>query len=560
MVTRIYCLFTVCCALMLLAQVSQAASARLSATQIYQYETVQLELIGSDETPPDLSALEKDFEIQGRSSQRSMQIINGQLQASAFTLTLTLQPLRTGVLEISPITLGNEQTNALRLEVKAIDAATQGSIDRKAFFEIEVSNETPYQGQAVFLTRSLFYAPDVQIYGSLPGLPEMAGASVQPAGEPRASVGVIDGERFNVYVSEYVLFPDQPGRLVIPEIEVMARLQVTLGSGRRALGVPIRGSSAVLDVRPPPAAFPVSKPWLPARDLRIESEFSVSRSEVNTPLTFDVRVSLEDALASHVAPLDLAFPASIKSYPESPRLEDDIAQGRVRGQRLERYSLVPTAPGIFTLPEVRIAWWDTERETLRETSLPAREIEILPDPNAPPEASLENFETPLPADAQFPDSTTADKGGFDAWHGALLLLCGLLGVGWYVSSRPALWRKLAQRQSTDVKQTPEAGLFERIEGARNLAESLIALRAWLGHVELEPEMRASCEDFLARGEASLYAAQHTEAEPSPATEELEELLRALAKYRKAWLRQQAKRPAPALPGLYGKILRSPSSP
>ena len=560
MVNRSFHFLAACAALVLLAQTGAAATARLSASQIYLYETVQLELSGAEEASPDLSSLEKDFEVQGSSSQRSMQITNGQIQVSEFTLKLTLRPLRAGVLQVPPIALGSERTNPLEIEVKAIDAATQQAINRKAFFEVDVSNETPYQGQAVFLTRRLFYAADVQIYGSLPGLPDIPGASVQPAGEPSASVSVVDGQRYNVYVSEYVLFADQPGELLIPAIEVMARLQVALRKGQRTLGVPIRADEAALEVRPPPAAYPVNKPWLPARNLTIASEFDATQSQVSTPLTFDVNMQVEDALASQLAPLDLAFPASIKAYPESPRLDDAIEHHRVRGQRLEKYSLVPTAPGIFTLPEVRVAWWDTHNERLRETILPAREIEILPDPSAPAPALPENAQAGRSADSPLAGATAPRANGFDALHSALALLCVLLALGWLVTLRPALIQRITQWRASDVEDTPESRAFDRLAYAQNLAESITALRAWLRHVRLEAELRAACDDFLRRGEASLYAQCDAQAAAPPTPGELRKLMQDLRDFRKAWRKRQARSRAPVLPDLYASPVKSPSGP
>ncbi len=541
---RLACL-ALCAAFACFAQSALAASARLSASEIYLYETVQLELTASQEASPDLSALEQDFEVQGSSSQRSMQIVNGQIQVSEFTLTLTLRPFRAGMLTVPPILLGNEQTNPLRLQVNAIDAATQQEIDRKAFMEVDVSHKAPYQGQAVFLTRRLYYSSDVQIYGNLPGIPSIPGASVQPVGEASASSTVIDGRRYNVYVTEYLLVPDLPGELIIPGIEVMARVQIALGNGRRALGTPIRTPETVLNVQPPPANFPANKPWLPAREVRIDSEFNVAEGQVGAPLTFDVRVQVVDVLASQIAPLRLSFPSSIKAYPESPRLDDAITSREVRGERLERFSLVPTTAGIFTLPEVRVTWWDTQTGQLRESSLPARDIEILPDPNAPAPASQASVSdsraTDVPANVLAPSRATR----FDWLHAALALVCVSLGLGWLITLRPGLLQVGVQRQPSKNQKTPESHAFARAKSAPNLADMVASLRIWLRHVDGEHPLRADLEAHLKRGEASLYGSLGSEA--APTTSELQKTAREL---RSEWLRQQKQKKTQALASLY----------
>ncbi len=547
---RLACL-ALCTALTCFAQSAWAASARLSASEIYLYETVQLELTASEEASPDLSALRQDFDVQGRSSQRSMQIVNGQIQVSEFTLTLTLRPLRAGVLTIPPITLGSEQTNPLRLHVNAIDAPTQQEIDRKAFMEIDVSHEAPYQGQAVFLTRRLYYSSDVQIYGNLPGIPSITGASVQPVGEASASSTVMNGRRYNVYVTEYLLVPDLPGELIIPGVEIMARVQVALGNGRRALGTPIRTAETVLNVQPPPANFPAHKPWLPAREVRIDSEFNTVEGQVGTPLTFDVRVQVVDALASQVAPLRLAFPSSIKAYPESPRLDDAITSGEVRGERLERFSLVPTTAGIFTLPEVRVTWWDTQAEQLRESSLPARDIEILPDPNAPSLASQASGGDPRAMDAPANRLAPSRTKRFDWLHAALALVSLSLGIGWLITLRPGLLRATERRQRSNHQGTPEGHAFARAKSASSLADVIASLRVWLRHVDSEHPFRADLEAQLKRGEASLYGGLTPEAAPTKS-----DLQRTARELRAEWLAKRKHAQSRALPSLYpGQDLR-----
>ena len=541
---RLACL-ALCAALTCFAQSAWAASARLSASEIYLYETVQLELTASEEASPGLSALRQDFDVQGSSSQRSMQIVNGQIQVSEFTLTLTLRPLRAGVLAIPPISLGNEQTNPLHLQVNAIDAATQQEIDRNAFMEVDVSHEAPYQGQAVFLTRRLYYSSDVQIYGNLPGIPSITGASVQPVGEASASSTVVNGRRYNVYVTEYLLVPDLPGELIIPGVEIMARVQVALGNGRRALGTPIRTAETVLNVQPPPANFPAHKPWLPAREVRIDSEFNTVEGQVGTPLTFDVRVQVVDALASQIAPLRLAFPSSIKAYPESPRLDDAITSGEVRGERLERFSLVPTTAGIFTLPEVRVTWWDTQAEQLRESSLPARDIEVLPDPNAPPPANQASVDDSRTTGAPANILAASPATRFDWLHAALALVCLSLGAGWVITLRPGLLHTAERRQRSNHQGTPEAHAFARAKSASHLADMVASLRIWLRHVDSEHPLHADLEAHIKRSEASLYGCLASEAAPTA-----NELQRTARELRAVWLAEQKHRKTPALASLY----------
>ena len=535
--------------LLLISMRLEAATARLSADEILEYETLQLELSGSRDASPDLTPLERDFEILSRSSHSAMQIVNGKIEISENRVKLTIRPRRTGRLVIPPITFGDEQTQAIELNVKPLDSNTKSDIDQLAFFEIQVSNQRPYQGEAVFLTRRLFYAQEVQIYGSLPGIPEVSGATVQPVGEPRSINLIRDERRYNVFVSEYVLFADQSGELSIPQVEVLARMQLTSSAQAHSLGIPIRSRVLRLQIRPPPDAYPTGRPWLPAHSVSIESDFNTQTTEVGVPLTFNLEVSVQQALASQVAPLDLAFPASIKSYPESPRLEDNFASGSVLGTRTERYSLIPTQPGILTLSEVRVAWWDTQSETLREARLAAREIEVLPNPamaaetdSSQPAERMAERQEPSPGTAQPPNGWALD------WLDALLgLLCLTLGGGWLLSTHPE-WRHAPFLARTPRKEdSAEARAFDRVKASQNQAELLVALRGWLPLVSMHDNAYLECERLVERTEAALYAMEANRPARSPSLRDLQD---AASKLRQAWLRNVRRTRRSSLPGLY----------
>ena len=93
-------------------------TARLSTpqTSIDQPVSLSLESDGEGDESPDLSVLEKDFEILGRATQQSISIINGKM-SSKRSLVLTLLPKHTGSLTIPPIPVGKEKTQALELKV-----------------------------------------------------------------------------------------------------------------------------------------------------------------------------------------------------------------------------------------------------------------------------------------------------------------------------------------------------------------------------------------------------------------------------------------------------------
>lgn len=524
-----------------------AATAHLNASEILEFETIELVLRGSHNQNPDVSLLQQDFEVLNRSSQSSIQFVNGELQVTENIVTVNLRPKRTGLIHIPAISFGDEFTQALELVVKPIDAEVQREIDKKAYLEVEVSDSTPHQGEAVFITRRLFYAPNVQIYGGLPATPEVSNAIVQPLGEPRSDTRTIDGQRYGLIETEYVLFADQPGPLTIPVAEVMASMQIPSYSRGRPTGVPIRSREISLDVLAPPATYPASQPWLAAQGLRVSSLFETVQASLGEPMTFDVRIAADGALASQIAPLDLVFPSSIKSYAESPRLEDHSQKGSVRGERIERYSLIPTQIGVFTLPEVRITWWDTQQERVRESHLAAREIEILPNPN------LAN--QPIEMQSRSPESSGQISSGsssqlvpdrrsvFDWLDLVLLLACFALAAGWFRNSV----RGRTLRSWINLRRTvrsPEQLAFDDLCQSKELASAVAAFRVWLAFLPKEFTSQASTQ--LRQAEATLYAPQAPKTAPT-----ISDLHQTAKRLRRIWQEETKLRSKlNTLPGLY----------
>ena len=97
---------------------SAAVSARLDPTQVGPGEAVQLTLKHDGQTgsQPDLGPLKQDFDVLGRSTGSSIQIINGRMSAQT-EINLTLMPKHGGTLQVPPLQGDGQTTPALALTV-----------------------------------------------------------------------------------------------------------------------------------------------------------------------------------------------------------------------------------------------------------------------------------------------------------------------------------------------------------------------------------------------------------------------------------------------------------
>lgn len=193
-----------------------------------------------------------------------------------------------------------------------------------------------------------------------------------------------------------------PGVVVVPADSQGIRLQETIE------GVAYSGQQTTISLYPkrsglitvPPVAIDVEiTRWGADADVRIERhqtppvEFTVSsppgtegRSEwVTTPAltatqTWDPRpesLRVGDAVKRTLAfeaqdVSGMAFPPMTQDpipgvglYPDQPRVEERSNRGEIVGSRIETWTYVFERAGDVTLPDVELAWFDPDSETLR---------------------------------------------------------------------------------------------------------------------------------------------------------------------------------------------------
>jgi len=113
----------VCLAFALLGPAQSAiadVTVQLPATTVTQGQPFQItfESTGSVASPPDLTALERDFQIVNRSVRQQTSVRNG-YRTQRMALTLTLVPLHSGKVEIPAVQFGRESSRPQTLTVRA---------------------------------------------------------------------------------------------------------------------------------------------------------------------------------------------------------------------------------------------------------------------------------------------------------------------------------------------------------------------------------------------------------------------------------------------------------
>lgn len=380
--------------------------ASLDRTRIVEGETLVLTLSAPGDTwgVPDLAPLAVDFEVANQGQSTRMSIVNGR-SSSTREWQLLLAPKRSGSLTIPAIELGNLSSEPLKVEVLPASQAAEVGETLPVMLEVEVDKDAPYvQGQVVYSARVLTRVNVSQ--GSLSD-PVAEGAIIERLGEDKRYETYRNGQRYQVIERGYAIFPQHSGTLTIqaPTLtgEVPDERRDQRGSmfggalsrdferffGRdpfedmgslfqRARPIQVRGRDLDLDVRAQPAG--ASAPWLPAESLQLAEDWSPGLSEVHAgePVTRTIAITAQGLTDAQLPDLDLPVPAGVKSYPDKSRTETRTDGDDVISVKELKLALVPSAEGEITLPEVRVAWWDTQADQERVAALPARVVSVLP--------------------------------------------------------------------------------------------------------------------------------------------------------------------------------------
>ncbi|HUN77095.1 MAG TPA: hypothetical protein VMU40_21470 [Steroidobacteraceae bacterium] len=325
------------------------------------------------------------------------------------------------------------------------------------FIETEVAPRDPYVQAAARVTVRVYSAR--VLYRSDLDLPAPPDALVRQLGGDDHGTARRENRTYDVLTRRYLVFAQRSGKLTLPGALLSAQIltaagrsspfnndpsSAPLGGSTYAYGalsvavepLMLRGDSIVLDVRPRPAGG-LSSYWMPARQVSVTSAWHPESSEarVGDALTLNLAVQADGLPAEQLPDLSalLSVPAGLKAYPDEPKLENANRDDSLVGRREQNIALIADQPGRFTLPALKLRWWDTARNRPEEVTVPAKTLVVLP---------------PVAASTALPRAVSPGPGGpgairwavGDPWRwvslGLALAWLATLAIGYGARARP----------------------------------------------------------------------------------------------------------------------------
>jgi len=485
-----------CAAIMLWTNLSWAElSATADRRTIAMGETLRLTLLGDAGEQPaeiDLTPLNRDWEILSRSSATNARFINGQNQVTR-TLEMELAPLRQGTLTIPSLTAGGRSTTPLAIRVNPEPVVAPG--DELVLFDASVDERSVYVQSEVILTVTLQQA--INLDGGEISNFDIPDAVVENL-ERRSFQRRVGNRTWLVTELRYAVYPQKSGALRIPAIGFTARevqpgrslLGARLGRRLRMASTPLE-----IDVKSVPTSFP-GEVWLPARALTLEENWSIDPTSLNVgdSTTRTLTLTARGLQGSQLPPLSSVQGAvnipELRFYPDQESIDQsELAEG-LQGRRVQSEALVARSGGTWTLPEIRVPWWNIETDRLEFATRPAKSVVVTAIQTA------DQVNDPSIAPSASPVGTTLP-----------LWLWAVSTAGWLVSLALGILLWLSRRQTAGPSPTPggakakSASVRQALVEIRKAAEqqdATLLRKAILQWADLHHDQRFSSLEALAR--------------------------------------------------------------
>jgi hypothetical protein len=356
------------------------------------------------------------------------------------------------------------------------------------FIETTIESKDPFVQAAVKATVRVYTAE--QLYQAGLDLPASGDVLVQQIGADQNRTLEKNGQQYQVYERHYLLFPQRSGHVSLPGAVLAAQVRTRLrlspfgsdpfsdlfgSSGVFGNARPIRvhGDPIELDVRPRPANVSSSY-WLPARRVSLTGQWRPDPLEahVGDPVTLELHLRAEGLTAAQLPDLSsmLSLPAGLKAYPDQAKLNNAPQGDTIVGTRDQNVALIADQAGQYSLPALKVVWWDTQANEAREESLPARSLNILPAAGGSSTSPAPGLPEPAPA-AQAPLAAAASAPSPAARPNRNPWPWISLGLGClWLATLLAWWttRQRRSRQPTSAGAPRMGTAHEEASRARNL--------------------------------------------------------------------------------------------
>ena len=358
-------------------------------------------------------SITKGFDVlmgPSRSQQNSTQIINGKVSSSSsitYTYILMAGDAGTYTIPAASIEANCEKifSNAVTIKVLPPDQSASGSkgsqksgaqagnqaasgriTSNDLFITATASKTTVHEQEAILLTYKVYTLVNLrQLFGKMPDLKGFHTQEVELPQQKTFTLEHYKGRNYNTTVwSQYVLFPQQTGKLEIPSItfEGVVAIQTVSddpfdaffnGGGYQEVKKKIVTPKLTINVQPLPAK--------PANFSGGVGEFTLASSinakdvKTNDAVTIKLTISGSGNMKLISTP-EVKFPEDFEVYDPKVTNNFDVSRSGLTGSQTIEYLAIPRHAGNFTIPPVEFTYFDLKTNSYKTLKTEAYNINV----------------------------------------------------------------------------------------------------------------------------------------------------------------------------------------
>lgn len=358
-------------------------------------------------------SITKGFDVlmgPSRSQQSSTQIINGKVSSSSsitYTYILMAGDAGTYTIPAASIEANGEKifSNAVTIKVLPPDQSASGSkgsqkssaqvgnqaasgriTSNDLFITATASKTTVHEQEAILLTYKVYTLVNLrQLFGKMPDLKGFHTQEIELPQQKTFSLEHYKGRNYNTTVwSQYVLFPQQTGKLEIPSItfEGVVAIQTVSddpfdaffnGGGYQEVKKKIVTPKLTINVQPllaKPANFSGG-----VGEFTLASSINAKDVKTNDAVTIKLTISGSGNMKLISTP-EVKFPEDFEVYDPKVTNNFEASRAGLSGTQTIEYLAIPRHAGNFTIPPVEFTYFDLKSNSYKTLKTEAYNINV----------------------------------------------------------------------------------------------------------------------------------------------------------------------------------------
>ncbi|MGX9462616.1 BatD family protein [Shewanella sp. A14] len=390
----------------------------------------------------DTSVLLDDFIVGRTSVGRSTKMVNFDTTKETRWQVL-LSPKSLGDITIPAFNINGVSSQPITLKV--MPQGAKPSEAKNVFIKIDTNTSDAYVGQLITYKVKLYLA--VELQRGVLSAPVIEGAQIKQIGEDKDGSEIVDGRRFRVIERTYGIIADLPGELVINgasfagDVLVEAPRRGGMFGFNESRPMQTEAERQVIQINPTPPSY--QGKWL-VSDIAVLKETwpdDINEFEVGSPITRTISLIASNTDDTSLPDIDMPLAKGLKAYPEKPLRQTFVRDNQVVSQYSLTTAIVPTKPGTYTLPEIRVPWWNPHLKQQQFATLPERTFNVVGSTVAA---------TDIPSADRF---TLQRSAGVWPW------ISGVLALLWVITL--ILWRRAIAASNSVSKVSTEQNNIPR---------------------------------------------------------------------------------------------------